>query len=190
MAVSFSGDTICANDSARVGAGVFYLDASVATWTGETNFVDHSASFYGGTILARFYKTSWSGVTSFKTSEFPAVLESGGTVLVEDPVLSWHRETIFHGGSGVNGELFMPSDVLHHWGGVNNLFDNIADISGGTIHTATSFRVPWTGQTHIFNNRVYFEGSIGQDGGAIFVADSVISWNRTTTFPNKLRRFL
>ena len=53
----------------------------------DTLFVNHSASSYGGTILARFSNVSWSGVTSFESSTLRARLESGGTVQVEHSAL-------------------------------------------------------------------------------------------------------
>lgn len=182
--ISWSGDTIFAKNYARVGAGVFYSDASVATWTGKTIFVDNSALYYGGTILARFSNISWSGVTSFERSKLLAAFESGGTVQVEDSVLSWQGKTTFNGGSGGTGGALHAAGSDVSWGGETNFFDNVADISGGAIHTATSSSLSWTGQTQFFNNKVHFEGNIGQDGGAVFVVDSDISWNGTTTFSN------
>ena len=102
--------------------------------------VNHSASFYGGTILTRFSNVFWSGLTSFESITLRARLESGGTVQVEDSALSWQEEMLFNGGSGgVGGALYAARSNVS-WTG-NDLCDDRVDTRGGALSIESSSNV-------------------------------------------------
>eukprot|EP00904_Undaria_pinnatifida_P008212 jgi/Undpi1/4520/HiC_scaffold_18.g07874.m1 len=144
---------------------------SIVSYSENTTFNYNVASSGGAVSVADGARGFWTGDSSFKGNNATGVYGGAG-------------ETTFNGGSGGTGGALHAAGSDVTWGGETNFFDNVADLSGGAIHTAASSSVSWTGQTQFFNNKVHFEGNIGQDGGAIFVVDSDISWNGTTTFSN------
>lgn len=182
---SWTGQTNFTRNYAGTTGAALYAQDGVVTFKGETTFADNSAWIVGGAVLAIHSEVSWSGVTSFDNNGLRVEREGGGTVEVQDSNISWQGETRFNGGYGGNGGALRAFQSTVSWEGEISFCDNVADLNGGALSIEDSSTVSWTGEALFCNNRVIDDGSFGGGlGGALYVEDSAIYWNGTTTFTN------
>lgn len=180
--VSWDGRTNFTGNVASIRGGALYSNEGIVVFAGETFFADNVARTGGGALLATFSDVSWSDRMSFKNNTLNTARESGGTVQVEDSVISWDGETSFYGGSGGVGGALHVTRSSAVWKGETTFCDNVVELRGGALSVEISSEVSWTGETLFCNNTVDENFIGGGTGGAIHVSDSTVSWNGTTTF--------
>ena len=172
-----------ANFSKNTDRALFIGENSIASWSGQTFFLDNTGSQEGGAIYVdKDGNVSWTGETYFSRNN--AALEGGAIYVDEGGSVSWVGETCFSRNSAVFGGgaiSILGGDVSWntktHFDG-NFLRDFESGVGqGGAIFVGSKSYASWAGET-VFNNN-----SAGGRGGGVFISGaSMLEWSGETNF--------
>ena len=175
--LTFTGNTTFLNNTATClaeGGAIYTLDSTVK-FKGINNFINNSASGNGGAIFTYNTILQFSGTNNFIKNS----AENGGVFFINNTVLSLSgtNSFIINSARHGGGAIFILENNLN-FNGINNFINNSAAQSGGAIfanHTALTIR----GTSNFINN------SANWKGGAISAYDNnVLNFCGTSNFIN------
>ena len=175
--LTFTGNTTFLDNSAScsVAGGAIYTLGSTVSFKGINNFINNSASGDGGAIFTYNTILQFSGTNNFIKNS----AENGGALFINNTIvsLSGTNSFIINSARHGGGAIFILGNNLN-FNGINNFINNSAAQSGGAIftnHTALTFR----GTSNFINN------SANWKGGAISAYDNnVLNFCGTSNFIN------
>ena len=202
--LTFTGNTTFLGNSAisgqrplAAGGGAIYTSDTVLRFSGTNNFINNSAGYGGGVILANNNTVlSFSGTNNFINNS--ADHYGGVFYAYENTVLNFSGTNNFINNSAnySAGGVILASESTLSFSGANNFINNSA-FKGGAISSETNNTLTFSGIIYFTNNgevngytfgggvylglkstisilpntTVYWENNHARFGGAIYVAD-------------------
>lgn len=199
--VNMNGNTTFIHNSADLGGGISAYDHIILNVNGNTTFVNNLGVSYGGGVYVADHTTvNLNGNTTFESN---LAFTQGGGIFAQDlTILNMNSITTFISNVGGDGGGILASNGCTICVKGNARFwRNIAGNGGGitiahnstlTINKNYSFMnnsanhlgggVAALKSTLAINGYGYFEGNLGQNGGAISVQESVLTMKGNHTF--------
>lgn len=183
--VSWSGKTSFSGNTANFEGGALYaFFPSVVSWSGETSYSGNTAGSQGGALGGTASNVSWRGATNFFGNTAGS---HGGALVVEyESQVSWSGETSFSGNTAgmSGGALSVGPDCNVSWSGDTSFTGNAAGNSVGTLPVEDDSSLSRSDVYNVYStssSSSYFTTE-QRNGGALYVADSEVSWSGKTTF--------
>ncbi|CAM9152222.1 unnamed protein product [Ectocarpus fasciculatus] len=165
------------------GGAIIVDGESSLSWSEDCIFGFNVAETWGGAVYARSGgSVLWNASTRFlsNTVEFLG----GALAIVNGSTASWTGETTFESNnaisttSGIGGALVVYVSSSASWSGVTTFENNAAEVIGGAVWVAEGSEASCTGDETINT----FSGNSAQNGGAIAIEDSGISFEGNSSF--------
>ena len=177
-----------------VGGGGIIALSSTLTFTGNTTFLDNSAScsVAGGAIYTLGSTVSFKGISNFISNSASG---DGGAISTYDTILHFCGTNNFINNSAkiYAGAVSTHNTVLN-LGGTNSFINNSARHSGGAVYTSDS-NLNFNGPNNAINNSPHWKGgttsgltfnnfisnSAGRSGVAIFAKHTALTFTNSAT---------
>lgn len=148
--VSWSGVTSFEHNhggfSSSVRSVIAISSAGSVSFSGRTQFVNNTASHYGGAVSIGYGALDWSGPTVFRNN---TALTNGGALHISTGNVSWSGQTLFDG--------------------------NAALEDGGALYIETGATVTWSGETTFAGNMATFDGKFTWEYSSTIARNSGVS---------------
>ena len=150
--LTFTGNTTFLDNSATFGGAIFTIGNTVLSFCGSNNFINNFAGG-GGAIFLAWGNTvlNLSGVNNYINN---SAAGGGAIYTLGNTVLNQNGTSNFINNSAEHGgAIYTVNNTVLHLNGVNNFINNSASI-GGAIYTYNNTVSSFNGTSNFINNSV------------------------------------
>ena len=179
-----------------VGGGGIVAYSSILSFTGNTTFLDNTAScsVEGGAIYTLDSSVSFKGINNFMSN---SAAGDGGVISTYDTTLNFSGTNNFIKNSAKHGGAICTKNTALSLSGTNSFIKNSAGHGGGAVYTLDN-NLNFNGPNNLINNSAHWKGgttsgltfngtnnfisnSAGRSGGAVFAKHTALTFTDSGT---------